>query len=375
MNRKVMKNITFWSFLVFLSTLTVLGSCKKGVDDNPNQIIINQMQAVTDSIIQNTHVPGVVALVVDHKMGIDWIYTAGYSDIPNKLPMDESYTFRIASVTKTLTVTVLLQLVDEGKVALNDKLSKYFPAYPKSDSITIAMLCDMTSGIFDYVYDPLFFPALIANPEKIWQPQELVDIAFSHDFNFSPGNGWDYSSTNTIIVGQIIELLTGNTLGTEINSRIIQPLNLIKTGFLPSGTTFPGPHGKGYYLETFVENEELTEHFDISWGWAAGAAYSTPRELQKYTEVLASGGLLSDSLQKRRLSDLHIDELGDYYGLGVMKWGSFYGHKGAVMSFTSIMFHSNEKDCTVIIYFNCLLELRPDFLFHRYMDILYGKDY
>jgi D-alanyl-D-alanine carboxypeptidase len=72
------------------------------------------MKAVTDSIIENTNVPGIVALVVDHKRGIDWLYTSGLSDIPNNLPMKGDYTFRIASITKTMAVTVLLQLVDEG---------------------------------------------------------------------------------------------------------------------------------------------------------------------------------------------------------------------------------------------------------------------
>jgi D-alanyl-D-alanine carboxypeptidase len=333
------------------------------------------MKAVTDSIIQNTHVPGIVALVVDHKRGIDWLYTAGYSKIPNKLPMDANYNFRIGSCTKTMMVTVLLQLVDEGKITLNDKLSKYYAAYPKSDSVTFAMLCNMTSGISAYVHDPQFLPALINNPARIWLPQELADIAFSHDFNFSPGKGWNYSNSNTIILGQIIELVTGNTVESEINSRIVNPLNLTKTGFITSGITFPVPHGKGYYMGTYVENEDLTEHFDISRGWASGAAYSTPGELQKYSEVLVAGGLISDSLQKRRLTDLYIDEVGNHYGLGLMKWSSFYGHKGLVMSFTSVMFHSNANDCTVIIYFNCILDLRPDFLSHRFMDILYGDAY
>ena len=359
--------------LVFVSFIAI--SCKKDNTQDPNHEIIRQMEAVTDSIVQNTHVPGIVALVVDHKRGINWIYTSGMSDIPNKLPMNENQTFRIGSCTKTMTVTVLLQLADEGKIFLNNKLSRYFPDYPKSDSITIAMLCNMTSGIFDYASDSQFWTELISNPEKIWSPQELIAIGFSHDFKFSPGNGWDYSNTNTIILGRTIELVTGNSLESEINSRIIQPLNLTRTGFLTSGTSFPGPHAKGYYLGTYVENEDLTEHFDISWGWASGAAYSTPGDLRIFSEALAKGGLISDSLQMKRLTDLQMDELGDYYGLGLMKWGSFYGHKGSVMSFTTAMFHSNEKDCTVIIYFNCILEIRPDYLFHRFMDILYGKNY
>jgi D-alanyl-D-alanine carboxypeptidase len=372
MNTKT-KHLTLFS--IFLVAVLLVISCKKDSTDDPNQALIAEMKAVTDSIIQNTQVPGIVALVVDHKRGIDWLYTAGLSDIPNNLPMKGDHTFRIASITKTMAVTVLLQLVDEGKIELNDKLSRYDPEFPKADSITIAMLCNMTSGIFNYSYDPDFIPSVLAAPSKVWLPQELVDIGCSHDFNFSPDTGWDYSNTNIIVLGQIIELLTGNTLESEINTRIIQPLNLSKSGFLTSGVALPGIHGRGYYRGYFEENADFTEYFDISQGWAAGAAYSTPRELQKYAEALVGGGFLSDSLQNRRLNDIILLEPNVGYGLGIIKMGSFYGHGGTFPGFTTLMFHSNEKGCTVIIYFNCWLELPPGHLFARFMDILFGNDF
>ncbi len=361
---------------VSLILLGLVAGCRKDETTNsPNQPLIDQMKAVTDSIVKNTHVPGIVALVVDHKRGIDWIYTAGYSDIPNKLPMDGSYTFRIGSNTKTLTGTVLLQLVDERKLALNDKLSRFYPGYPKADSITIAMLCNMTSGIYNFTDDTNWRNTLFVNPTKVWTPQKSVDIGFSHNFYFSPGKGMYYSNTNTIILGMLIEKLTGNSLESEIENRIIKPLNLSHTGFLTSGKDLPGIHGRGYYAGGYEENVDLTEYFDISWGWAAGSAYSTPRELQKYSEALVMGGLLSDSLQQRRLNDMNSLDPGLAYGLCMLRRGSFYGHNGSLPGFTTSMYHSNTMDCTVIIYFNCQLELTPDFLFYRFMNILYGSNY
>lgn len=360
--------------LTIFFVLATLFACKKDPASDPNQELIASMKVVTDSIVQHTHVPGIVALVVDHKRGIDWLYTAGYSDVPNKLPMDGGYTFRIASVTKTMTVTVLLQLVDEGKLSLNDKLSKYFPEYSKSDSITIAMLCNMTSGISNYVANPVFQQTKLDNPQKVWSPQELVVIGLSQ-FYFSPGTSYAYSNTNTYIVGQIIEKLTGNTLQTEITNRIITPLHLTKTGFLTSGLTFPGPHGRGYCWGEYKENEDLTEHYDISMAWAAGSAYSTPRELMKYAEALVKGGLISDSLQYRRLHDMVPVYADTDYGLGIFHRKSFFGHNGIAPGFTVSMYHSLVKDCTVIIYFNSAIEVEPDVLFFRFMDILYGNDY
>jgi D-alanyl-D-alanine carboxypeptidase len=357
--------------VLLLLTSAFLVSCKKESIVDPKLAFTNQMKLVTDSIIANTHVPGIVALVVDHKRGIDWLYTAGLSDLANATPMNGNYTFRIGSNTKTMTITVLLQLVDEGKLKLNDKLSDFYPGIPNSDSITIAMLCNMTSGIYSFSESDIFRSTMINYPAKVWLPQELVDLALTYPPYFSPGSSFHYSNTNTIILGQIIESITGNTLESEISHRIVQPLNLSQTGLITSGQDFPGPHAKGYYMGTYTENEEVTNQFDISWGWAAGSAYSTPRELQKYVEALIGGGLLSDSLQNRRISDMKTLAPNIGYGLGLVRRGSFYGHNGALPGFTSSMYHSIDKDCTIIIYFNSQIELVPDVLFARFVDILY----
>lgn len=372
--------------LVFAILITVLSfiSCKKETvtDPNPNQPLIAQMKAVTDSIIKNTKVPGIVALVVDHKRGIDWLYTSGYSDIVNKLPMDGSYRFRIGSNTKTLTCTVLLQLADEGKVSLSDTLSKYYPAYPQSDKITISMLLDMKSGIFNYSEDmPVFMQSMVSNPTRVWQPQELIDLGFSRNFYFEPGTDFHYSNTNTFIIAKLIEKLTGNSLETEINNRIIEPLGLNNTRFLTWGVGLPGNHGRGYEIDNAGTYTDATEHYDISWGWAAGSAYSTPRELQKYVEALVRGDFLSSSLQQKRLTenfygrpDLWLGKI--TYGLGIMRCGrSFYGHGGDLAGCSSTMYHSNEKDCTVILYFNTQDDLPSALLLFRYLDILFGTDY
>lgn len=361
-------------FILLVSVLSFI-SCERETEIDANQLLIDQMKAVTDSIIENTGVPGIVALVVDHKRGIDWLYTAGYSDIARKLPMDGSFSFRIGSNTKTMTGTVLLQLVDEGKLSLSDKLSEYYPEFPKADSITIAMLCNMTSGIYNFSDTEIWQNRLFDEPAKVWTPQESIDIGFSENFYFSPGSGWFYSNTNTIILGMLIEKITGNSLQSEVEKRIVNALNLSNTGLLTSGLTFPGIHGRGYYAGEYAEDADLTEYFDISWAWAAGSAYSTPRELQKFVSAMVQGKLLSDSLSQKRLDDIIELSPNAGYGLCLLKRGSFYGHNGAVPGFTSSMYHSNEKNCTVIIYFNCQLEPAPDYLFARFMKILYGGEY
>lgn len=373
-----MKRYLLISSVVILMLL-VFVSCEESQFIEPNisenQILIEKMKAAADSIINDTHVPGLVALVVDHKKGIDWIYEAGVSNIPERLPMNRNHTFRIGSNTKTFVITVLLQLVEEGKISLDDKLTKYFPEYPKSDLITISMLANMTSGVYNYTDAENFWIAIENNPTKVWTPNELIDWGFSFNFDFEPGSSWKYSNTNTIIIGKIIEKVTGNSLENEINSRIIQPLQLNNTGFLTSGLNFPEPHPRGYYFREYEPGLDATVFNDISWAWAAGSAYSTPRELQKYVEALVGGGLISGSMQQRRLNDLRFVAENAYYGLGILKRGSFYGHNGALIGFSSSMYHSNERNATIIIYFNAYLPEPADMLFFKIVDILYGLDF
>lgn len=376
-----MKKVTMF-FLLLLALL--ITSCK---DDNPvdnsqveNQKIIDQLKYFADSLMQNTKMSGVVAIVVDHKKGLNWSYAKGFASIPDNQPISVNNTFRIGSVTKTMVATVVLQLIDEGKLSLTDKLSKFFPQYPKADSVTITMLLNMRSGIFNYTSDSLFSYYLFGggNPTKVWTPVELVNLAFNHPYDFSPGTATSYCNTNYIILGLIIEQITGNKLDVELNTRIYQKLGLTNTGFLNSGVTFPGNNAKGYYFGDYIENDEYTNRYDISWAWAAGSVYSTPLELVKYGEALVGGGLLSAAMQQKRLTE-HFnaqDNIMDY-GLGILRFGSFYGHTGGLPGYQTNVWHSNEKDATIIICFNCTLypnnpwiSLAVDFF-----KVLYGEDY
>jgi D-alanyl-D-alanine carboxypeptidase len=355
-------------------TFFALTSCEKDTEATKNQLLINQLKSVTDSLLEATDIPGIVALVVDHKQGIDWLYATGYSDIVNKRPMDGRHTFRIGSNTKTFTGVVLLQLVDEGKLKLEDKLSKFYPEFPRADSITIEMLCNMTSGIYNFTDTEVWQKELFSNPTRVWTPEESVEIGFSEDFYFKPGEGWYYSNTNTLILGMIIEKLTGNSLATEVNNRIVNPLKLSNTGLLTSGTNIPGTHGRGYYAGEYEEGADMTEYFDVSWAWAAGSVYSTPRELQKYAEALVGGDFLSKELHQRQLNDMIVLSPLGAYGLCLLRRGSFYGHNGAVPGYTSSMYHSNEKQCTIIIYFNCQLDVMPDLLFGKFVKLMYEDE-
>lgn len=364
--------------LFFVAISMIFTSCKK---DNPaevaNQKIIDKLKYLTDSTMKNTQIAGICAVIVDHNKGLSWSYAAGLASIPDKKPISLNNTFRIGSVTKTMVATVALQLVDEGKLSLNDKLSKFFPQYPKADSVTMTMLLNMTSGMPEYSSDSVFTQTLVSNPTKVWLPQELINLAFNHSYVFAPGTQNRYTNTNYIILGLIIEKITGSTLKAEIEKRIIEKLHLTNTGFLTSGVTFPGDNAKGYYFGPYIYNDEYTNRYDISWGWAAGSGYSTPLELQKYGEALITGGLLSDAMQQKRMTECYNSEGGiTDYGLGMKRFGSFYGHTGGLHGYETIMFHSKEKNATIVVLYNCTLyPYNPIQLAYKFIEVLYGEKY
>ncbi len=355
-----MKRIAYGKLVVaFLFIFSIFISCNKDEDviiTPASDIIKEKLTILLDSVVDNTHVPGIVAGVWAPNEGLDFIYTGGYADLETHALMDENMIFRIGSNTKTFTITVLLQLVDEGKLSLDDKLSDFFPDYPRANEVTIEMLANMRSGIFSYTENPAFWEALIVNPSHVWTTDELIELG-GDQYYFDPGTSFHYSNTNTILIGEIIEKLTGQSLETNIQNRILTPLELYNTTYIIAGKSIPGFHPKAYYGGEYdPEFPELSEMIDVSWAGAAGCMTSDIFDLAKYAIALGKGSLISSNLQQKRLNCSVIEGKEMKYGIGIFEYKGFYGHNGGLPGFTSLMVHSPEKDCTIIIWYNCQLK-------------------
>ena len=365
---------------LFLSSTFFFTSCKK--DETPStpseaEIIESNIQAVLDSIIGNTHVPGLVAGVWAPNEGIDFVYTAGVSNLETKEPMEADMNFRIASNTKTITITVLLQLVDEGLISLDDPLSDYLPDFPRADEVTIEMLTNMRSGIFSFTEsEDEFYNIIGADPTRTWTTEEFIAIAAGHPYYFDPGTGYHYSNSNTSIIGKIIELVTDQSLEYNIRTRVFDPLNLVNTVYMVGGTQIPGYHSSAYYAGEYDPSfPELSEYIDNSYAGAAGAAISNIYELKTYVEALVDGTYISKVLQDKRLD---CNETGSSsglkYGMGIMDYKGFYGHTGATFGYTSLMVNSPERNCTIIVWYNCQLPEQPIQLLLTLPGLIY-KDF
>jgi len=166
----------------------------------------------------------------------------GVSDLTTGEPVSADDKFRVGSNTKTFVVTVILQLVDEGKLTLDDDLAGFGLGVeiPNAENITIRQLCNMTSGLFEAYNSPAVWEDGV-NPLTHWNPQDLVAAAVENPPNFPPGEGWNYSNTNYILLGMIIEKLTGNTAEEEITKRCIEPQGLNNTSFPVGYSGMPCP--------------------------------------------------------------------------------------------------------------------------------------
>jgi len=311
----------------------------------------------------------------------------GVSNIETNKPIKKDDHLRIGSVTKSFTVTVILQLVEEGKISLEDPLSQFFPEIENSEA-TVGDLANMRSGIFNYTEDNDFVLELIQNLLRKWAPQELVDVADRNAPYFLPDGGWHYSNTNTVILGMIIEQVTGNFVGDEIQKRIIEPLGLGGTIY-PVTPDIPVPFCKGYAVfdpEIGLMDVTLSAP---SASAASGAMISKLSNLRMWGEALGKGTLLNEETQQVRINSLSpiiydpCDDNNperakrscpeyDKYGFGIGELNGWIGHTGEYIGYTALVMFEPESGSVVVILMNIfgVGEHVPTKVFREYVEIL-----
>lgn len=354
--------------LWFTLILSFYGCQDDGIT-NPtdNQKIESEIDRLCDSILTNTELPGMIVGVWDKTRNFTYVKGHGYANITSKIPMNPEMYFRIGSNTKSFVITVILQLADEKKISLYDKLSKYFPDFPRADEVTLRMLADMTSGIYNYTDTPEFENILENQPLHKWTSKEMMDLAAKHDYYFNPGTDAHYSNTNTAILGAIAENVTGKTLGELLKTRLLDKYNLTKTVFATDNKMPDGPIVSGYanYTDSLKYTDDITTYYDVSWAWAAGAMISNVYDVRTWVEKLIDGGMISDSLQQQRFIGKTLGNGTVTYGLGIYTYvgNDMWGHNGGLPGYTSIMMRNKSKDRTIVVFYNIQGKPAPEPLF------------
>lgn len=368
----------FTKILLLVLCAVLLYSCSEN-SANPSPVKSQyeiEIDKLCDTILKNSVIPGIIVGVWNKEKNLSYLKAFGYNNPITKEPMSVNQKFRIGSNTKSFVTTIILQLIDERKLKLDTKMSEFYPDFPNADKVTILQLCNMSSGIKNYTMTSEFDDLFMAEPLHKWTLDEILTITSKYDYDFEPGTGWNYSNTNTQILGGIIETLTGKSLASNLKERIFNKYNLTNTSY-PDNNIMTQPATLGWVIPDVATGYfNCSEYWDLSWGGAAGAIISDIYDVKTWITNLIDGGLTSDSLQTKRFQGIKLSNDNDYYyGIGIYTYGNgMWGHNGGLPGYTSIMMRDKSRDYTVIIFFNYDHEyVTPDALFLAIDDILYPK--
>ena len=285
------------------------------------------------------------------------IYTLGVADVDTKKPMQRDFHMRIASVSKPFLGTAILLLADEGKLSLDDPVSKYVEGVPAGDKITIRQLANNTSGLFNSIENKEFQAAIVGDPKHQFTNAEILKYAFAKPAYSAPGEKFRYSNTNAVVLSDIIEKITGKPYAEFIRERVIKPLGLKGTDYLSEATVpspAPSSYRNGYenkwlgYGKTFYN----VTSYSSSWAGAAGNMYSTLDDLLKAGKPLATGKLLSEKSRKELTQWTATNYMNIRYGFCVGELNGWIGHTGDVPGYCSYMGYSPAQDTTIVVLAN-----------------------
>ncbi|MFD8420241.1 serine hydrolase domain-containing protein [Streptomyces sp. NPDC059668] len=297
-------------------------------------------------------VPGVTATAGDRRG--TWSATRGVGDLRTGAPRGGSDRYRVGSITKTFVSTVLLQLEAEGRLSLDDTVDRWLPGLVRGHGndgreVTVRRLLNHTSGIFDYTEDEDFVrtyflkDGFLRHRYDTKSPAELVAIATAHRPVFAPGASWSYSNTNYVLAGMVIEKVTGHSYATEIDRRVIAPLDLRATSVPGTRTTLPRPSSRAYSklaTTTTGPTYDVTT-LNPSLASSAGGMISDSSDLNRFYSALLRGRLLPPEQLKEMKTTVAVEGVPNArYGLGLIDRTlgcgvHVWGHDGGIHGSTS----------------------------------------
>lgn len=347
-------------FLVLALLLPSTGVAN--ADTSPNgQLSPSIQNAITKAVTKelaafggSQPVPGAVIGVWVPGKGA-FVKGFGFANLATHQPMALDDKFRIGSNTKTFVATVLLQLVDEKKLSLDDTIASFGLgiSIPNANRITLRELADMRSGIID-AYQ---VPGVQQKSDTWWAqqtPRAWVALAGKQPPLFPPGTKYNYSNTNWLILGLIIEKVTHDTIEREIDNRILVPMKLQQTSF-PTTSTMPTPYAHGYTLESGKWVDQ-TSTIPPSVSWAAGAMISDMGDMRRWVKAYVTGTTNSAATQKERLACLWTGEGNLSFGLGIGCSAGWYGYTGGITGYNTGAYYMPATGITIVAFVSSQVE-------------------
>ncbi|NUO02671.1 MAG: serine hydrolase [Saprospiraceae bacterium] len=320
------------------------------------------LQEKLDSCVNNFNLPGISATILFPNNRV-WQSASGLSHIYNQTPMDTSRLFFQASVTKMLVSALVLKLVDEGELSLDDSIGQYLPVLPHvKGAIKVRNLLNHRSGIHDFLAgNSASSQSWFTTPFAIWDPEDAISTYIQAPY-FPENAGFQYSNTNYILLGMIVENITGVTFATALHERFLEPYGLNRTYFVPEDFA-PGPFATGWtsFSAPNVYNTDAAPLFNAcsySMIFTAGALIAKPADIARFTRLLYTGEILSDSMMNvlKTCTNVNLGNGCNGYGHGSMRYSfsgkTYFGHAGDFNGFTQLSIHQEEDGITLTISIN-----------------------
>jgi len=361
------------SAAIAIALLAAVGCAPPPPETDPGPSLEQRLQAAVDRTRGEGVIPGAIVFV-DSPDGTFTLTSGTVGEGSTATPGPDHRT-RIGSLTKTMTATVLLQLVEDGSVGLHDLVADHLdPAVlaglPNADTVTLLDLAHMTSGMAPYSLSDAFQAELFGDPQKSWTPDELLDYSRPLPAWYPlETTGWQYSNTNYILLGMVIEQVTQQPLAEVFEEQLFDPLGMADTSFPDADVnTMTAPFLNGLTIQGQPDGTTAdATNWNPSEAWAAGGVVSTLADIQKWAFALFTGeGILDPATQ-----DLRMDSIlnapppltaTNGYGIGIGNNRGWWGHDGQIPGYTSSMQHDYDTDTTVIVLANSdvnLVEGRP----------------
>lgn len=352
-----------------VGTLAVLASAAAAGAQQPSRAaLVARIDSLANAFIADTHTPAVSVAVV---RGSDTIVMKGYGDasIEHHRAATASTVYRIGSITKQFTSSEIMRLAERGKLSIDDPITKYLPDVPThGHTITIRQLLNHTSGVHNYTAEPEW--------RKHWAdemtPRQVVAFVDHDSLDFKPGDKWSYSNTGYVLLGMIIEKVTGQTYANVVQHDLFQPLGLTQTSYCvnrPSDPTF----ADGYSAE--AGSAKPAEYLSMTQPLAAGALCSTVRDLVKWERALQGGRVVNaKSYALMTTPDTLNDGKRITYGFGLaagMLGGhKAIGHSGGINGFTTVGNFFPDDSLNVVVFSNA--DRGPDALGQNIARAVFG---
>ncbi len=291
-----------------------------------------------------------VSVLVSKNGEIIYERSFGYADVGNKVPVTSNTKFRIGSISKQFIASGILKLQEEGKISVQDKLSKFIPDFPRGDEVTIHHLLTHTSGIHSYTNRPNFMKYVTMPITS----KSLVDTIKTLTYDFNPGDRYLYNNSGFFLLGYIIEKISGKSLGEYLKDTFFKPLGMNNTGVYKA-TELLDNEAYGYSYQNDTIGKAV--NWDMSWAGGAGAIYSTVKDLYTWNEAVFNGKVLKEESLKAAFTStvLNNKEKTDYgYGWALqdIRGVKFISHGGGLNGFVSYLERQPEHKVTVVVLCN-----------------------